>query len=93
MSRYPSESVRRFDQQFAETPAERNDRLHKARDSRAIDALHWLIVDLSGFLADESDALTIGGLIEMRRRVANALPPTRCPEWLAEYRDAPVVKS
>lgn len=26
MSRYPSEDVRRFDQQFAETPAERSER-------------------------------------------------------------------
>ena len=93
MSRYPNESTRRFDQQFAETSAERNERLHKSRDQRALDALHWLVVDLSGFLADECDALTPAGLDTLRRRVANALPPTRCPEWLAPYRDPPVVRS
>lgn len=31
MSRYPNESTRRVDQQFAETTAERNARLRKAR--------------------------------------------------------------
>jgi len=31
MSRYPDESTRRFDQQFAETTTERNARLRKAR--------------------------------------------------------------
>ena len=75
------------------TVAERDERLHKSRDTRALDALHWLIVDLSAFLADESDDLTPAGLDTMRRRVANALPPTRCPEWLAEFRDPPIVKS
>lgn len=35
MSRYPSDSVRRFDQQFAETTWERNARLAAARKRRA----------------------------------------------------------
>jgi hypothetical protein len=64
-----------------------------ARWRGGIDALHWLIVDLSGFLTDEGDNLTPAGLDTLRRRVANALPPTRCPEWLAPYRDPPAVRS
>jgi hypothetical protein len=29
----------------------------------------------------------------MRRRVANALPPDRLPDWLEQYRDPPMVQS
>ena len=32
MGRYPSEDVARFDQQFAETEQERNDRLRRRRE-------------------------------------------------------------
>ena len=78
---------------FEVAEVERNERLHRARDTRALDAAHKLIANLSAFLADEGDAMTPRGLDEMRRRVANALPPARCPAWLAEYRDPPVVRS
>lgn len=35
MSRYPDETTRRFDQQFAETPSERNERLRRKRVTKA----------------------------------------------------------
>lgn len=93
MSRYPDETTRRFDQQFAETPEERNERLRTARDRRLVDALHRLVADLSVLLTDEGSTLTPAGLDILRRRVANALPPARGPEWLVPYRDPPVVQS
>ncbi len=93
MSRYPNESVARFDQQFAESTGERNERLRERRVHRYIEGLQQIIIDLSGHLTDEGDDWTHDGLDAMRRRVANALPPTRCPEWLAKYRDPAVVRS
>jgi len=36
MARYPSEDVARFDQQFAETEADRNARLRRARIQKRI---------------------------------------------------------
>ena len=93
MSRYPNETVARFDQQFVETPAERNTRLRENRDRRLVETLYRLIADLSGALTDEGADWSNDGLHEMRRRVANALPPPQCPDWLHQYRDAQVIKS
>lgn len=93
MSRYPNEDIARFDQQFTETPDERNERLRERRDRRTIDTLHKLIADLSGGLTDEGPDWSNDGLDNLRRRVANALPPDRCPDWLARYRDPALVAS
>lgn len=93
MNRYPNESVARFDSQFAESQSERNDRLRANRDNRLADRLLVLIADLSACLADEGPDFSEDGLLQMRRRVANALPPDQCPEWLAKFRDPPVVQS
>ena len=93
MSRYPSEGVARFDQQFAESPQERNERLRYARDRRAIAALYALVADLSVCLTDEGADWSQTRLRELRRRAANALPPTQCPDWLVQFRDPPVVQS
>jgi len=93
MSRYPNESVARFDSQFAESPSERNERLRANRDKRHADRLLALIADLADCLTDEGPSFSEDGLHEMRRRVANALPPSQCPEWLAPFKDAPAVQS
>lgn len=83
----------RLQDQFRETTWERNERLAKARRQRVLDT-HWkLIDDLSGFLADEGMLLSIDGVEALRRRVANALPADRCPDWLSRYRDPAVVAS
>lgn len=86
MSRYPSE-----DQQFAETPGERNERRREMVSRRTIDTLQTLIADLSAVLTDEGLDYSEDGLDRMRRRVANALPPTKCPDWLAPFRDPRIV--
>jgi hypothetical protein len=93
LSRYPSESTARFDQQFRETTGERNERLREKRDQRRIDTLLTLIADLSDHLCDEGTDYSDEGLASIRRRVANALPPGKCPDWLNQYRDPPVVQS
>jgi len=93
MSRYPNETTARFDQQFAETSDDRNERLRKARNQRQLEALWILIADLSGCLTDEGVDYSEEGLVEMRRRAANALPPNKCPEWLEKFRDPPIVQS
>jgi hypothetical protein len=93
MSRYPSEAVARFDQQFAETPAERNERRRETVRQRTIGTLQALIADLSADLTDEGPRYSEEGLDRIRRRVANALPPGKCPEWLEPFRDPPVVAS
>lgn len=83
----------RFNDQFRETPDERNNRLRNARHRRTQEA-HWkLIHDLSGFLCDEGMDLSNEGVDALRRRVANALPPVHCPDWLAPFRDPTVVAS
>lgn len=92
MSRYPSEEVARFDQQFAETPYERNERQRAKREDRSRTILRVLIADLSPALSDEGADWSIDGLIELRRRVANALEPRECPEWLRSYRDLQTVQ-
>jgi len=83
----------RFDDQFRETPEERNDRLRDSRNKRTITTLRKLVADLSDALTDEGSDWSNDGLDNLRRRVANALPPTECPDWLADYRDPPVVSS
>ena len=93
MSRYPSEDVARFDQQFRETADERNDRLRNNRLVKANETLRNLIADLSSCLADEFDGYSDEGLESIRRRVANALPPSQCPDWLVKYRDPPIVSA
>lgn len=77
---------RDFDEQFRETPAERNERLRESRHKRTIETLQTLIYDMSGMLADEFDYLSDEGITDLRRRTANALG-TKCPEWLERYRD------
>lgn len=77
---------RDFDEQFRETPAERNERLRESRSKRTIETLQTLIYDMSGMLADEFDYLTDEGLTDLRRRTANALG-AKCPEWLEQFRD------
>ena len=53
--------------------------------------LRRLVCTLSSHLTDEGDDYSTEGLDAMRRRVANALPRSECPDWLHEYRDADVV--
>ena len=83
----------RYNDQFRETPSERNERQREARRKRAMETLWTLIADLSAGLTDEGDDLSTEGLQAMRRRVANALPPDRCPDWLKSYRDPAMVQS
>lgn len=83
----------RFNDQFRETPEERNDRLRESREKRTSATLRTLIRDLSDALTDEGGDWSTDGLINLRTRVANALPPTECPDWLKQYRDPPVVQS
>jgi hypothetical protein len=82
-----------FNDQFRETPEERNERLRDSRFKRTIGALQQLIADMSDDLRDEGCDYSTEGLEAMRRRVANALPPDKCPDWLANYRDPAVVRS
>jgi len=92
MTRYPSESVERFDRQFAESPEERNER-HRLRRQQANQEIIWkLIEDLSVSLADEGPDFTDQWLSDLRRRTANALPLHRCPDWLKQYRDPSLVR-
>ena len=93
MSRYPDESTRRFDQQFAETPEERNERHRETVRRRLIVTLYALIADLSPSLTDEGSDWSQEGLDRLRQRVANALPAPYCPDWLTRYRDPPVRSS
>jgi hypothetical protein len=56
--------------------------------------IHWqLIAALSDALTDEGPDWSNNGLDSLRRRVANALPPDACPDWLEPYRDPPIVAS
>lgn len=82
MTRYP-----------AETPEERNRRIQITRAAQRLVTLYTLIADLSPSLADEDAQWSQEGLDGLRRRVANALPPPQCPDWLTRYRDPPVVRS
>ena len=65
---------RDFDEQFRETPAERNERLRESRHKRTIETLQALIYDMSGMLADEFDYLSdegitdLGGFVEAAKR-------------------------
>lgn len=71
---------------------ERQEVSHKRlmeRHERTLIVLWQLIADLSIYLAGPTTA----GLVLMRRRVANALPPHMCPDWLKSYRDPAVVRS
>ena len=83
-------SDRWYDEQFRETTEERNERLRDRRLRLSIGALQGLVTDLSDNLCDEGADYSADGLEAMRRRVANALPPQKCPEWLNRYRDPPV---
>lgn len=67
---------------------------HKARvQQRTIQTLQNLIADLSCGLDDEGGSWTVDSLNALRRRVANALPPEKCPDWLQQFRDPPIVQS
>ncbi len=93
MPRYPSEDVARFDQQFAETQEERNER-HRARRAKQSAEILWrLIADLADALSDEGPDWSQEGLENLRKRVANALPPHMCPACCAFYRDPALVQS
>ena len=52
-----------------------------------------LVHDLLDALTDEGGDWSVDGLHEMRCRVANALSPDICPDWLVKYRDAAMVRS
>ena len=80
-----------FNDQFRETEDERNERIRESRQRRDVETLLRLIVDLSYCLADECDGYSTEGLAAIRRRVANALPPSMCPDWLRNYRDKVVM--
>jgi len=82
-----------WDDQFAETEDERNERLRASRLMKSIATLQDLIADLSDDLRDEGCDRSTEGLESIRRRVANALPPSKCPEWLVKYRDPAMVPS
>lgn len=88
-----NESDRRFNDQFRETLTERNERLRRALHKRTLETLWGLIADLSAGLADEGPDWSVDAFLMLRKRVANALPPDKCPDWLAPYRDAPMVAS
>ena len=83
----------RFNDQFRETPSERNERLRDNRLKRTLEVYRKLIADLSDALTDEGPDWSNEGLHSLRCRVANALPPAECPDWLEEYRDSPIVQS
>jgi hypothetical protein len=80
-------------EQFRENPDERNERLRESRHRRTLDVLWKLIADLSDSLTDEGTDYSPEGLDAIRRRVANALPPSTCPDWLRPYRDPAVIQS
>ncbi len=80
----------RFNEQFREDAEERNERLRKARNARTSAVLWRLIADLSICLTDEGADFSNEGLASLRQRVANALPPDQCPDWLARFRDPPI---
>jgi hypothetical protein len=81
----------RFNDQFRETPEERSERLRSNRLMKSIGTLQALIADLSDDLRDEGNDYSPDGLESMRRRVANALPTDKCPEWLKRYRDPAIL--
>lgn len=83
----------RFNDQFRETTSERNERLRDARHLRQVQALKKLVTDLSDALTDEGPDWSQDGLDNLRKRVANVLPPAECPAWLLPFRDPPVVQS
>lgn len=83
----------RFNDQFRETPDERNERLRDNRLKRTLEGYRKLIADLSDALTDEGPDWSSEGLYGLRRRVANALSPAECPDWLNEYRDPLIVQS
>lgn len=74
-------------------PIDRNEGRREARDQRSIAGLQKLVADLSDALTDEGADWSNDGLDKLRSRVANALPPGVCPDWLDEYRDPPMVQS
>ena len=88
-----NDSDRRFNDQFRETPYERDERQRNARHKQALATLHGLIADLSAGLADEGPDWSLDGFLMLRKRVANALPSDKCPDWLVSYRDPPMVSS
>lgn len=90
---YPDESTRRFDQQFAETPAERNERRREMVSKRTIATLQALVADLSESLTEEGPDWSEDGLHNLRCRVANAVPPDKLPDWLNKYRDPAIIRS
>lgn len=55
--------------------------------------LQSLIADLSVTLADEPADFTPEYIIDIRHRVANALPRDKCPDWLLKYQYHPMVHS
>jgi hypothetical protein len=58
-----------------------------------ISRLQDIIVNLSPFLADEGHDVTEEYLAALRRSVANALPPSKRPDWLDKFGDPAVVAS
>lgn len=87
MIEYSSNGRPKWDDQFRETQEERNERHRERRAKENREILMVLIADLSVLLTDENDSLSIDGLADLRRRVANALPPDKCPDWLCACRD------
>lgn len=83
----------RFNDQFRESLAERNERLRDNRLKRTLEGYRKLIADLSSALTDEGPGWSNEGVHNLRCRVANALPPAECPDWLEAYRDPPIVRS
>jgi len=80
--------------QTVETPEERNERSREANRQRTLATLYTLIADLSPLLAnDRRPDWGFDGSDKLRQRVANALPPSDCPDWLTKYRDPQVISS
>jgi hypothetical protein len=73
-----------------ETPAKRSERQRDARHLRQVQALKKLVADLSDALTDKGPDWSQDGLDNLRKRVANVLPPAECPAWLLPYRDSAV---
>lgn len=88
-----NDTERRFNDQFRETAAERNERQRTNRLKDSIRTYQKLVHDLSDALTDEGGDWSVDGLHEMRCRVANALSPDICPDWLVKFRDPGVTGS
>lgn len=93
MSRYPSNSVGRFDQQFAETEGERNERLSRKRQAPSdLDRLHEKENDIARLMTENMrlrralDQISREGECVYARRLALNALDGRDPSHLSQPR-------